>query len=210
MRKVSILILFFVSQAAHSNEQNPIPEKMASIHQSLAVALSEPLALVGTYIPSYSQSQSIPVCLYRNSKVLVKSTYCVSRNVPAAEVTIHWLDGSRSQFSFYAEGPEENDISQQSREKYFPDFWNLSSKDDKVDLNNINIKDYEKYDEASVSSANYGCVTSGALKSSPSYSVCDSTDAARLKSWVKQAYPFWKSPETNWYHLLKRLKTLTP
>ena len=56
--------------------------------QALADALSEPLVFVGKFIPNSSESGLYPDCVFKNSKVMVISSYCVQKAVPAARVMV--------------------------------------------------------------------------------------------------------------------------
>jgi hypothetical protein len=178
--------------------------------QALKLALQEPLTYWGQYIPSYSSSHTIPVCVYRNSKVLVKYRYCVSRAVPAVGLRVHFLDHSRRTLEIYAESSQDVDVSSKTRSQYFDDLFYLAMNEDALDVASLSsVAEYQKLDEAEVGSKSYGCVTGGTLRDQPHRTLCESQFSKELKNWTEAAWPFWQSPSADWYELLKLLKGRT-
>ena len=177
--------------------------------QALKLALQEPLTYWGQYIPSYSSSHTIPVCVYRNSKVIVKYRYCVSRAVPAVGLRVHFLDHSRRTLEIYAESSQDVDVSTKTRSQYFDDLFYLSMNEDALDVASLHsINDYQKLDEAEVGAKSYGCVTGGALGNQANRTVCETKFSKDLKDWTQVALPFWQNPTQNWYLLIQSLKKL--
>jgi hypothetical protein len=175
--------------------------------KAISQALSEKLVYLGSYIPTWSASGTIPSCLYKNSKVLVLSNYCLKRDIPAASIRIHSKNYNEGHVNIYAEGTAGGDASEQVRSDYFDPLWRLSSDpNDNGFRFDLTPSEYRKYEEVESSSPLRGCLTSDHFQDS----LCAVGYESELDSWGKASIEFRKSPSKNWYLLLKTLKNSIP
>lgn len=175
--------------------------------EALVDTLSEPLTFVGYYMPKYSESQKYPNCLFKNSKVLVMTSYCVSGKVPAGSVRIHHVDPSRGYVRIYSEiNDMSRDISTASRGDYVDLLFSTSSRITQQSFDNdITVKAYEKWEETENSAYSHYCVTSGQFPNEPYRTICrDLTN--ELHVWGPQGLDFWNKSDANWPKLMKKIK----
>ena len=198
-RILSATIVFLFSAVSHAALYTP--------QEALTDALSEPFKFVGYFMPKYSESQKYPTCLFKNSKVLVVSSYCVSQNVPAGSVLIFNVDPTRGYARIYTEIQDMNrDISTASRSDYLEFILSTSARITKQAFNaNMSAKTYEKWEESENKDFTQYCVTGNSFKSEPYQTVCkDITN--ELHVWGPHGLDFWQNSDPNWPKLLKRIK----
>jgi hypothetical protein len=174
---------------------------------ALKDALSEPLAFVGYYMPKYSESQKYPNCIFKNSKVLVMSSYCVRGNVPAGSVRIHATDASKGYVRIYTEIQSmKQDISTAKRGDYLEFLLSTSARITEQAWDpNMSAKAYEKWEDVENKDYTQYCVTSQSFKDDPYSTVCkDITN--ELHVWGPHGFAFWQKSDPNWPKLLKKIK----
>ena len=176
--------------------------------KAIAQAVSEKLVYVGSYIPHWSASGTIPSCLYKNSKVFVLSNYCLKRPIPAASIRIHSADYKQGHVEIYAEGlVGGNDISTIERPEYFEPLWRVASNPYTEGFHfGITAKEYRKYEEVESSTPLRGCLNSDYFPET----LCEVGYENEQQTWGARATLFRESPSKNWYLLLKTLKSLVP
>jgi hypothetical protein len=186
----------------------PIPGlKLYSLQEGLNDALSEELQYVGYYMPFYSDSQKYPVCLFRNSKVLVMSDYCVKEDVAVASFRIHPVDSQKGFAVAYAETGLKKDISQAERKDYFPDLWFVASQSQLPYFSfQMSLKAYQQFDAAQIKANFDGCIVSQAFASSPQQTFCTTDYASSLPSWSSAAFSQWQQPSVQWFQFLKMIR----
>lgn len=175
--------------------------------EALRDALSEPLTFVGYYMPKYSESQKYPNCLFKNSKVLLMSHYCVEGNVPAGSVMIHANDVTRGYVRIYTEiADTKRDISTATRSDYVEFLLSTSARitEQAFDVD-WSAKDYEKWEARENKKYSKYCVTGHSFKDQPHSTVC--TDLTNeLHVWGPHGFDFWTNSDPNWPKLLKKIK----
>ena len=202
------LVVFILVGTFYARAQ-ALQADLPNINTQLQESLADPLIFLGSYIPSYSISHKIPTCVFKNSKVMVKYSYCTADDVPATEITIHSAGGF--QISIYAETNSSGDITNLDRSKYLDEFWEVSSLRNGIDPRNFSsIQEYQKFDEENTTAAiHFGCVTGGTLSPKVKRTVCENAYQQQRKSWLLQALPFWNKPGPSWYQLNRYLKDQT-
>jgi hypothetical protein len=178
-----------------------------TFQEGLSDALSEDLQYVGFYMPYYSDSQKYPVCLFRNSKVLVMSDYCVKEDVPVASFRIHPVDPKKGFALAYAETGLAKDISQVERKDYFPDLWFIASQNQLPYFSfQMDIKAYQQFDAEQINATFDGCIVSQAFASSPKQTLCTKEYSDSFQSWSTEAYAQWQQPSAQWFQFLKMIR----
>lgn len=175
--------------------------------QALTDALSEPLAFVGWYMPTYSESQKRPNCVFKNSKVFVMTHYCVRGNIPAGSIRIHSANLTDGYVQIYAELPDTGkDISEGSRAEYYSFLWNVSARLPQRAFDfNMSARQYQSFDQAEVRSFSHYCVTANSSNTQPYFTTCvDILDQRDV--WGPQAYAFWQAPGPELNQLFATLK----
>jgi hypothetical protein len=178
------------------------------VETAIAQAVSEKLVYVGSYIPHWSASGTIPSCLYKNSKVFVLSNYCLKRPIPAASIRIHSADHKQGHVEIYAEGAVAGkDISTIQRRDYFEPLWRVAANPylEGFDFK-MSAKEYQKYEELESSALLRGCLNSDNFPET----LCKVGYENEQQSWGMRAIEFRETPSKNWYLLLKTLKSLVP
>jgi hypothetical protein len=175
--------------------------------EALTETLSEPLSFVGYYMPKYSESQKYPNCLFKNSKVLVMTSYCVRGKVPAGSVRIHSVDPTRGYVRIYSEMNDmSRDISTASRSDYVDLLFSTSARITQQSFDpEMDAKTYEKWEERENKKYSHYCVTSGQFPNEPYRTIC--TDLTNeLHVWGPKGLEFWENSDPNWPKLLKKIK----
>lgn len=195
-RLITLTLLLFTSQAY----------ALFTPQEALEEALASDLKLVGKFVPSYSESGRIPVCVYRNSKVVLYQYYCTKQRISAFGTRIHSIDPNRGFVTIYAETAKDDDITKVKRDRYADTHWYMSSKRNGSTFKfNGTINDFKKYDLALSKDPSPGCITSRTfpLHCKPEY-------AGEAQSWGGPAQDFWNKPTDTWYELIRLLNTKAP
>lgn len=176
-------------------------------HDALQDALSEKLTWVGYYMPKYSESQKYPNCIWKNSKVFIMSSYCVSQNVPAGSMIIHSKDPATGYVRIYTEVQStKGDISTAKSADYLDFLLSVSARitEQSFDMG-MSAKEYQSWEERENKNYTQYCVTNLAFKDDPFSTVCkDITN--ELNVWGPHGYDFWKNSDPAWPKLLKTIK----
>ncbi|MES2964507.1 MAG: hypothetical protein V4760_11495 [Bdellovibrionota bacterium] len=176
--------------------------------EALTDALSEPLTFVGYYMPKYSESQKYPNCLFKNSKVLLMSSYCVRQNVPAGSVKFHATDPSKGYVRIYTEIQNPNkDISTAKRADYLEFILSTSVRITEQAFDpSMSVKAYEKWEDIENKNYTKYCVTGQSFKDQP-YSTACADITNELHVWGPHGFKFWQKSDPKWPKLLKALKS---
>lgn len=166
-------------------------------------ALSEPLQLVGRGI-LYGYD-SIPSCLYKNSKALVVHGYCTRPESPAAEVTIYSKTYSQV-VTVHAESPNnEKPISRTPPATYPQEFWYLTLQRLSEDFDpSMSFDTFKRFYKKHNERLDPYCVVS------QRYRVCQNSMAEFAPDWLPAAIEFRTTPPAIWLETLRKLKSLVP
>lgn len=167
--------------------------------------MSDNLQLVGKWIPSYSESGKIPVCVYRGNKVVVYQSYCTKKFISAFGTRIHSVNPKKGYVTIYAETTQEDDITKATRDRYSVVGWSVSSKTSKKFKFRGSARDFRRFDETLSKDPGPGCITTRTL---PLY--CKPEFARDAKSWGEPAKAFWDKPTTSWYQVINKITNSVP
>lgn len=191
-----IAVASLVSERAHA---------LYTPQAALTDALSEDLKFVGKWIPSYSESGRMPVCVYRNSKVVVYQSYCTKNRISAFGTRIHSINPKKGYVTIYAETAKDDDVTKVKRDRYADTHWYMASKTSKKFKFNGALRDFRRFDEALSKDPSPGCITSRTFPL-----LCKPEYAKESKSWGDPAQAFWDKPTANWYTFINVVTSKVP
>lgn len=174
--------------------------------QALKDISSEKLQYVGAYMPAASETQKYPTCLFKNSKVLVESSYCVKGDVPAARLVIHQNDHTKGYVRIYAEiDSVEKDISQAQRADYLNFQFAVSAHITHLPFSvDMTPEKYKEWEEEETKMYSRFCVTAEVLNDRPYSTVCKDLD--QLNTWGPHGQKFWNESDPLFAAVLKMIK----
>lgn len=183
----------------------PSANALYTPQEALRDAHSDDLKLVGQFVPSYSESGRMPVCVYRGAKVVVYQSYCTKKLIYAFGTRIHSINPKKGYVTIYAESKKDEDITKVKRDRYADTHWYIASKTTKKFKFKGTIRDFRKFDEALSKDPGAGCITS---RTFPIF--CKAEYANETKSWGDPAQAFWNKPGNSWYSFITLLTNKVP
>lgn len=194
--------LFLVSTALAQESKEM---KALNPEHAIEMALSEPLAFVGTFIP-YDSVSKMPACLYRNSKVTLMYRYCTKTEAPAVSITIHPADLDYGHLEIYAEGSDKP-ISEQDRSDYLYYQWKVFTFPNGPNYDpQLSANKYKNYDQEKGQSYVYACFVNRYYDAAQPGVVCHRNYGYLTQSWSEMALSFWNKPSQNWYSLQRTVR----
>lgn len=179
--------------------------------KALKDALSEPLTYMGKFIPSTSESGLYPDCVFRNSKVIVISSYCVKRDIPAGRLFILPAKASEGHVRLYAEISGGKDISEATRDEYLEDFhYTAVIRPQKLHDLGMTFEQIKYWSENETSDYSRMCVAANSQKAQPNSTNCKGMPTVAAKDWSKAAYRFLTVSDPNFARLLRQIKSQVP
>lgn len=174
--------------------------------EALQDAMSDNLVFVGKWIPTYSESGKVPVCVFRGDKVVVFINYCLKDKIPAFGSRIHSLDPDKGFVSFYAEVEDGLDITKEKRNAYYEVLWRISARRNGPTFAfDGDTRKMRNFDEGLAKNALPDCIVS---YSNPLW--CNNGQESHLDTWGTPATAFRKSPGQEWYNHIKKMVSLVP
>ncbi len=179
--------------------------------QALSDATSEPLIYMGKFIPSSSESGLYPECVFKNSKIIVISSYCVKKNVPAGRLFLLPADASQGNLRLYAETAANKDISVATHSEYEKDFFYSAAMVPKKPHDfNMTFEQIRLWSEGETIDQQSGyCVTANSQSANANSTSCKNV-AGDTETWAKASFSFLTNSDPNFVHLLRQIKTQVP
>ncbi len=175
------------------------------VQDAINDTLSDELKYVGKFVPRYSESGTIPMCLFRGKKVVVYSSYCIKSVTGAVSMRIHSVDPTKGSLTIYAEARDKDDITKVERDHYSDYGFSISTLDNGTFNFNGDLKFFRVWDDTLSKSPAPACIASRAF---PKH--CNPAHQADVDSWGTPASDFWNKPTPNWYQLINVLKSKVP
>lgn len=168
--------------------------------EALKDALSSPLEYVGAAV--WPDRYKIPSCVYRNDKVLVVNSYCIRKEQHSISIAV--LHPERGSAGFYAEGRNDDRITQLTRDDYTQ--WKFGASDPFPGLTlTMSMDELLKYEGRRGKFAKGGCVAGMVLGNDRNASC--GLKSPEVEQWWEGYYrPILKQPPPEWFTLVKELQ----
>ncbi len=181
-----------------------------SPQKALKDAMSEPLSYMGKFIPASSESGLYPDCVFKNSKAIVISSYCVKQNVPAGRLLILPANSSNGYIRLYAEIAGDKDISQAKRNEYLSTmFYSAVVRPQNTPEIGMTFAQIKKWNEEETGDYSSYCVTSKSHQALPNSTFCKNVPATSV-AWSKASAKFIDKSDPNFVALLLQIKSQVP
>ena len=173
---------------------------IAADDEALKDALSSPLEYVGAAV--WPGRYKIPSCVYRNDKVLVVNSYCIRKEQHSISIAV--LHPERGSAGFYAEGRNDDRITQLTRDDYTQ--WKFGASDPFPGLSlTMSMEDLLNYEGRRGKFAKGGCVAGMVLGNDRNASC--GLKSPDVEQWWEGYYrPILKQPPPEWFTLVKELQ----
>lgn len=199
-----ILFATLICDIAQAQESLAAPELLTS-NEAIEDALSEPLRYIGSYISSSSISR-IPSCIFRNSKVTVRYTYCRQKEAPALGLVIYSRNSKRGHVNFYAEGSGQP-VSKINRRDYLDAHFRVLARENLPGYKtNFSAKNFGDYSEKESTYYKIGCQVWQWSSDHTLRADCIEPYKAQEKAWLNTSLLFWAEPHAAWYELQNVLR----
>lgn len=185
--------------------QNQLPNLMSPAEAINSIS-SEPLIYVGHFYPSNSISKKIPSCIFRNSKVTVKYTYCRKNEAPAFGLTVYSNDVSRGHIRFYAEG-DGRPVSELKRSDYLKYLWRFYARENAPGYqNNLTSAEFSKYYDEEIYFYKLGCQIWEVSHDPNLQAYCTEEYKDQSGQWLTNGLKYWNKPPSSWYKMQKKFR----
>ena len=173
--------------------------------QAVQLAMAEPLKMVGKgKLPG--GGDSLPGCVFKNSKVFVVYDNCTAKEQQATSVTIYSISGGKVQMYIENSAAQAQPISILRRNSYDRNWYINYVPTPALSANSsfAQVTNYLRENE-DASSTLGACTTGGMMKAAPGSS-CSGSASKYQSEWMSGADGFWSNPPEEWYSFLKKMR----